>query len=122
MLQPYVPCIDQLCEELHNHFFSRDIECRWLIHSTSPTRPVQPHAIAAAVAMYVCLLLWSRYVPIMTSRVYWHRIRYGSVVLAKGEDEEISQSKPSRVSKTSVAVKCAIIGVPRTGCILKPSG
>eukprot|EP00903_Cladosiphon_okamuranus_P017333 g15970.t1 len=34
-------------------------------------------------------IVW-RYVPVLTSRVYWHRIRYGSVVLANGEDEEIS--------------------------------
>eukprot|EP00752_Nemacystus_decipiens_P004872 g4435.t1 len=34
-------------------------------------------------------IVW-RYVPVLTSRVYWHRIRYGSVVLANGEDEEIT--------------------------------
>ncbi|CAN0007156.1 unnamed protein product [Pylaiella littoralis] len=39
-------------------------------------------------------VVW-RYVPVMTSRVYWHRIRYGSVVLANGEDEEISQPNVS---------------------------
>lgn len=39
-----------------------------------------------------------RYIPVMTSRVYWHRIRYGSVVLANGEEEEIQASSSSGVS------------------------
>ncbi|CAM9412929.1 unnamed protein product [Chrysoparadoxa australica] len=30
-------------------------------------------------------ILW-RYIPIMTSRVYWHRIRVGNIVLANGEE------------------------------------
>ena len=38
-----------------------------------------------------------RYIPVMTSRVYWHRIRYGSVVLANGEDEEIQAGSSSGV-------------------------
>ncbi|CAM9338058.1 unnamed protein product [Discosporangium mesarthrocarpum] len=33
-------------------------------------------------------IVW-RYIPVMTSRVYWHRISYGNVVLANGEEEEI---------------------------------
>ncbi|CAM9631642.1 unnamed protein product, partial [Ectocarpus sp. 12 AP-2014] len=56
-------------------------------------------------------VVW-RYVPILTSRVYWHRIRYGSVVLANGEDEEISQSKPSGLSSATAS---AILSLPGNG-------
>lgn len=71
--------------------------CEDMTHTDTRTHTTQntPHILCPPVPY--CLVFVFRYVPVMTSRVYWHRIRYGSVVLANGEDEEISQPNVSGV-------------------------